>query len=540
MSRRRRPAAATNICVRNRPSAIFYFLALAGLVIAVSATKLVDFDIWWHLKTGELIALWKLIPRQDIFSYTAFGAPWTNHEWLFELLCWSLWNKFGLPALIFMKVALTAAIVYFVFRAGKLLSGSSGASLFGCVVLLAAMADRIMERPHMFSLLFAAFYFLQLNRFVANKRSYIFALPLLQVVWTNLHGEAILGPLIVFAFALGETAQTVFDRRFGCEEVVCIEEGRIIRIWLVAALCLGGCLINPYGLNAIVFSASHLRMDAITSFTQEWLQPLDPRLDAVISQIVFRFFFVVLIVSYLLNRRAARFSHIALTVLTSILVLKGRRFTPEFMVMNIPVALFNFGGVLKSSNIRETVRLALAWSSVASVTLISVLALRYGVPLSLNGWRTDEMGIGIQRQAAPSELVNFLEENKISGRVFNEMGLGGYLIFKRWPRERVFIDGRTPVYGNDFYKSFVEAFYLPQNFEELNKRYDFEYLVFKGDLAWGLRHFHKYLWRHPDWRLVYFNPQEGLVYVKNITKFRNVIKRHSLKKFSIVDTWDGK
>jgi hypothetical protein len=41
-----------------------------------------DADPYWHIATGRWILAHGTVPKQDIFSFSMPGAPWTSPEWL--------------------------------------------------------------------------------------------------------------------------------------------------------------------------------------------------------------------------------------------------------------------------------------------------------------------------------------------------------------------------------------------------------------------------------------------------------------------------
>ena len=63
-----------------------------------------DTDLWGHIKFGEDLCASKTLHRFDIYSYTAYGNVWINHEWLSELLMYLAYNMFGTPGLLFGKL----------------------------------------------------------------------------------------------------------------------------------------------------------------------------------------------------------------------------------------------------------------------------------------------------------------------------------------------------------------------------------------------------------------------------------------------------
>ena len=510
------------------PSRHIWWLPVAVAVIAASATTVIDFDIWWHMKTGELIWLWKMIPTADIFSYSAAGAPWVNHEWGYQMIVWGLFEKFGFAALTAIKVILTTGVVLCFYRTIQPLFRSKGVAMWIVMVLLISIADRITDRPSLFTTFFIALFCMEFHRFVRGEGRPLWLLPIIQVFWINLHGGGMLGPQIALAFAAGESLQHLFGGE-------CLEWRRLRLLWIVALSLGAAALINPQGIDAFLFPLKHLKMDAILTFTQEWLPPLDARLDAIISQIAFRLILVATLLSFVINRNQARFSHLILTAFSCLMVTKGRRFTADFVLMNLPILIVNLRGMAGKIRWAPEEKNTRQWLSLTALIALSSALIINGYPATLRGGTCGDLGFGTNATFAPEKMVDFIEENGIRGRMFNEMGLGGYLIWRLWPGSRVFMDGRTPVYGDDLYREFVGAFQLGRNFEELDQKWQFDYLLFKADSAWNLRHVHQYLWGSKKWRLVYAGPDDGFIYVKDEPLFRDLISRHALKEHPLLE-----
>ena len=515
-----------------RPSRAMFPLALAGLVIAAAFVPVVDLDIWWHLATGWIITLLLEIPKSDLFSYTAFGAPWVNHEWLFEVAAWKLYAAGGLAALTVFKLVAAAAIAAVLFRTIDLVAHSPGAALWGTATVIWASSDRIMERPFLVGLLFLAIFALILSRYTRTGAGALWILPLLEVLWVNTHGGSLLGTQVVFAFALGETLQTWTAPRLGGPEPIPRERRR--RLWLAAFACLAASIINPWGIETLIFPFRHLRMEAIILGTQEWLPLMHPSLDRTFAPVLALASLAAVLVAFVVNRRRVRLSQLLLVALVSSLLLQSHRFIPDFVVIAVPVLCGQIAEIVRARGSRRPPSWTPTWLSLAAVFALSALAMVHGIPVARGGGWLQGGGFGATIDSAPEHLVDFLDANDIRGRVFNDMGMGGYLIFRRWPRERVFLDGRTPVFGDDFFKSALEAFRLDRNFEELDRQWNFDYAVFPGYSLYGNFPFHEYLWRHPRWRLVYMKG-DGAVYLKDVPKFRPLIRKFALATNPLVD-----
>ena len=74
-----------------------------------------DPDYYWHLMNGELVLSNGGIPRTDPFSYTAGDRPWVMHEWLFEVILFVLYDRFGVLAVQALTIGLAFASIYIAF-----------------------------------------------------------------------------------------------------------------------------------------------------------------------------------------------------------------------------------------------------------------------------------------------------------------------------------------------------------------------------------------------------------------------------------------
>src|SRR5437870_10715969 len=94
------PPPAQTERVRTRLSALaiahWIVAALALLLVALLTVQAIPaYDLYWQLKTGQVIAHTHAVPKTDLFSYTASGDPWYVQEWLCELLFYGLWQGLG-------------------------------------------------------------------------------------------------------------------------------------------------------------------------------------------------------------------------------------------------------------------------------------------------------------------------------------------------------------------------------------------------------------------------------------------------------------
>ena len=87
---------------------------LALLLVALLTLRAIPaYDLYWQLKTGEVIASTRHVPHTDLFSYTAYGDPWYVQEWLSEVVFYDLWKTLGKESLLFLRVGVDGELVTF-------------------------------------------------------------------------------------------------------------------------------------------------------------------------------------------------------------------------------------------------------------------------------------------------------------------------------------------------------------------------------------------------------------------------------------------
>ncbi|MCB8963363.1 MAG: hypothetical protein H6651_23835 [Ardenticatenales bacterium] len=459
---------------------------LAIALFAMGVRETLDPDLWWHLRTGELV-LTTGIPHSDPFSYTFAGQPWIAHEWLADLFMWLIYSAAGLTALSLVFALIIAGTSWLLYRR---CAGQPYLAAF--VVLLGAVvaAPTWGARPQMFNLLLAAaFVFLiegwQQGRYTVRV---LWLLPLLTVLWANLHSGYLFGIVIIGVYVAGSWLQGHFSRHPA-------EVGQLNPYWLAAAGAGSflAALLNPNGYKLWLYPFETLGSEAMQKFIVEWHAP-----DLNLS--LFQPFAVML----------------GLTVLV-------------WLFSNRPVtwidALFFFGGAAAGlTSARNIPLFAVMNTTMLSRHLLSALADTRAYPL-LSGDRPDPkispmlkvanwfvlavalLGCFVwsfQRvsntQTAigalyPVAAVDFILDSPLAeANVLNSYGWGGYLIWRDLP---VFVDGRADVYG-DFLFTFQQTNLGQASWREPLETYDVDYILLEqGHQIIAL------LTESPEWSLVY-------------------------------------
>src|SRR5258707_669229 len=173
--------------------------AILGLgLFAMGARNANDPDLWWHLRTGQLILQNHSVFHTDPFSFTRYGQPWINHEWLSDVLIFSLYRDAGWAGLINGFAVVIAGIFFLAF-----LRCPNKPYIASVLTLLAALASAPLcaARPQMFSLLLISVFLFLLER--SSERPWLLGwIPALMMLWVNLHGGFIAGLALMGLFIL--------------------------------------------------------------------------------------------------------------------------------------------------------------------------------------------------------------------------------------------------------------------------------------------------------------------------------------------------
>lgn len=219
---------------------VVIFLALTFLL---GMFPLKDADIYWHLRTGQIIRQTGSVPHTDLFTYTRPDAEWIDLHWIFQISASWLHDRGGAVALNLAKCALTTAAMLVLILARRR-EWPLWVMILAWLPALLVLSGRMYVRPETLSLVYLSLFLAVLTRW--REHPWLaFALPLIQVFWVNSQGLFILGP-IVLGFAL-------IDQAF--QPGTFSSERKTWRRLIATAsfLTLVACLVNPYGLRGAIY-----------------------------------------------------------------------------------------------------------------------------------------------------------------------------------------------------------------------------------------------------------------------------------------------
>src|SRR5580700_9059634 len=175
-------------------------MLLVGAVFGTVRSFNVDPDLWWHIKTGELILSTHRWATTDPYAYTAKGMPWMTCEWLGDVVFAAVYRIGGLRGLEVLLVVLGSAVILALYAFATLRSGNSKAGFVAAAVLLTLANGSFNLRPQMIGYLFLILTLITLERFRQGKQRAVSILPVLFMIWINSHGSWIVGLGVVVLY----------------------------------------------------------------------------------------------------------------------------------------------------------------------------------------------------------------------------------------------------------------------------------------------------------------------------------------------------
>lgn len=446
------------------------FEILFGLSLFTMAVReTLDPDLWWHLRSGELI-LKEGIPREDPFSFTVIGQKWITHEWLSEVLLWVGYQPFGLVGLSILFAGIIGVSFWLVFLRCE---GRPYLSAF--VILLAALASAPLwgVRPQMFNLLLTAIFIFLLEGFKDKKISkrLLWLIPILTLIWANLHSGYMFGIVLLALYVVGEVGQLVLGRP-SKRGLSGSEIGRLILITLISVLI---AVVNPNGPEIWLYPFLTLGSGAMQQYIQEWQ-------SANFHSPIFWPFAALLflgIIGFVTSRVRPAVTDALLFLATAAGALLSVRHIPLFAIVASPIIARYLVISLEGTRLGNLVAdeaLVIETSVNQKIINWAILAL---VMLAALGWITN-VASGNEEAIAeryPVEAVDYLEQSGLAqNRGYNNYGWGGYLIWRGLP---VFVDGRADVYGDDFLHYYRQTFDVTRRWQEPLDEFDVDYVLTK-------------------------------------------------------------
>jgi hypothetical protein len=406
--------------------------ALPTAVLAVFfgyfCTPLWDMDFWWHIANGRHIAETLSLPQQDPFGMYETGGlksgTLLQGYWLAQLAMYHVFDAWGPGGIIFLKAAVLTLCLASTYAGSRMAgAGRISALLVLCPVGMSLM-DFTGERPQLFSFLYFSLTILALETHRRKGTAWpLYTLPPIMLLWANSHvGVTLGGAVLCLAAAAGAAEKYLFagERR---------GEKLFYALLAIAVLCT---LLTPNGLDSYtyLFARQFGEEELLTGRVSEYASPFT--LWREMGRPLPFYWGFMLLALFALPKALRRpwLTPLLLTLFLGSLSLSAFRYIPFFLLYAAPRV------ALGLTRLAAPVKLPAA--PLHGVLLAAaLLVLGYGTSQKI-AFRS-----GIRPDRFPQGAMEFMQENRLGGKMFNAFAWGGYLTWHLHPQAKMYIDGRV-------------------------------------------------------------------------------------------------
>ena len=528
-------------------------------VLVARPINLATADLGRHLMNGKIWLehpelRWNLL-HTNLYSYTNSDFPFINHHWGTGVVLYLIFQAAGWNGLSVFYIALTLLAFFIFFRFAQKFSGSIFATAVA-VLVLPIVTSRKEVRPEVFTYLFSGlFYWIVATWYTSRYKmrdlgfksnafpAGFFWLPVVMLLWVNLHIGFIIGIGIIGVFWLVETAGLLLSLRARTPGSIGgltgnhRKAGNVKILSLALVVVVLAALINPAGVVGVLYPLNIFRNYGYMVLENQSIFFLH-RLH-MDSGLYFGFFstivalvmvsFIAVAVKWWRNKNQVAEWNLGMVLVHFILFLTfaglatlAIRDFPLFGLFALPILAYNLKFLLPE-------RLYPAYRKIfvgAAVAICCGIVLRVYLDMQAAG---EVFGIGLAPGVAAA--ADFYQSSGIQGPIFNNYDNGGYLIYYFFPTQQVFVDNRPEAYPVPFFQNiYIPAQEDDSRWKELDGQYRFNAIFF---------YYHDYTpWaqaflisrvKDPNWAPV-FADGYNIIFLKRNTVNQELIKKYELPK----------
>ncbi len=498
------------------------FFALTGGVLA--PRLLGDAGIGWHIRNGQLMLQTHAITRTDSFSSTMNGQAWYAWEWLYDALIGAIHGAMGLNGVVFFSALIIAATFTLVLR----LALRRGASLIVAPVLLllsiGVCSIHLLARPHLLSWLLAVVWFQIIDSAAATvqKRGRLYWLPVLMLVWVNVHGGFVFGLLLLVLCMAGGWIQ-YFAGPDATQRQSIAELHK--HLGIVTVLSFLATFANPYGYKLHQHIYRYLTDRFLMNHIDEFLSPNFHHAPQQCFEILLLITIVTLAISF---RKLTAF-RLLVVVFAAASGLYASRNLPISSLLLVLIMAPLLSETLAQVGTRPDVA---SWLRMVFSHLQSFGSRMETMESSFRGHLWPVLGVIVclwicchggmlgtsqvmdahfDAGQFPVQAVEVISYRGVAGPIFCPDTWGGFLIYQLYPKTKVVVDDRHDLYGSEFFKNYLKVIQVQPGWNKVleDEHVDRILIPAKSSLAVLLRQTQQWVVVHEDDTAVFFKKEDS-------------------------------
>jgi hypothetical protein len=499
------------------------------LALAFSFRQIDSPDIGLHLAPGKWILANLAFPSHEVFTYGGAHQSYVDTYWLYQV-CMALLDRLAGPFLLVLANALfIAGSVYVLYRRSIAQPGTPVKLVLLALFFIIYTAN-FEIRPHVVSWIYIGLMLLVWERYVEDSRRSLLAVPLIMLLWVNTQPTFILGWIVTVSFWVSLTLrEKQIDRK----------------ATMNAGLGILASFLNPYFIKGVALpfvqfgflQQASVFKGLIAEYSPLPFLPGPEDFTYFGSLLLLRPMFILQLVRIAVTvgmlvqiARRRVLSHEALLFLLFFYLNSIAEKNVGYYLMAVtPFLMRSFaqGGLSRGEradrqqerripSVFLNVKRMLASEKAAILVFVCLIAVSLAMALrtvSNDFYSTQRLshrfGFQYNNLFLPVKAAEFLNEHQLTGKIFNHIDFGGYLI-DHVP-QKVYIDARNEVMGEDLAKEYLQT-YSPTGLQNLVDRYTPDIILFphKDGASW-LEFLQGDTAR---WRLVYFD-ELAAIYLRN-------------------------
>jgi len=302
----------------------------------------------------------------------------------------------------------------------------------------------------------------------------------MMLFWVNVHGSYIIGLVLMGIYLLAG----MFKYGFGRLEPEPWPKGRIYRFVVYMFITFLMTFLNPNTYKMLIYPFFTIGNKNIVDKINEWASP-------DFHEPVFRVFLIfVMGIIFLVAVYNGKHK------VTDLLLLGVFTALSLFAVRNIALYLWACTPVAGHYLTGLTVKRENSSKQYPVINLLMVLAV---VTVTAVLWPPVNKLLA-NETVFPVGAVKHLEENRISGNILNDYNWGGFLLWSRFPENKVFIDGRTDIYADRVYPDYLTIMQCSPGFEKVLDSYRPDLVLVKPGAP-----LNDYIQGSGRWRVIYWD-----------------------------------
>ena len=407
-------------------------ICMVLVVLSYCGGQISDIDFWYHLSTGRQTVHDGALPSGDPYSFSwdytpefrlGPGADNLRGYWMAQVIMYGAYRLAGFYGIVALRLALIMGALWIAYAWARRRGASQISAVFVLIIVAASMDDFCGDRPQLFSFMLAPLVLMIAEeiRREPDSLGIKIALPLVMILWANLHRGFPMGTALLGLYLIAETVDIKLLKREA-------PAGALMALWIVVPLSIAATLVNPNGYLTYL-SMFQLEGSQLQGRISEYMSPI----KLIASGKLLTGYWIILVLALgitILKRIIMRASGIVIILFLCGISLSAVRYVPFLLIV---------GGSYIASEDDISINPDLKrWAWIGIVTLIIVMLT------SSFTYKVMPMIRSPYNEAVfPRAAAEQIKDRGLKGNMLNHFNWGGFLIWKLYPGQRVFVDSRT-------------------------------------------------------------------------------------------------